>query len=215
MARIKGLTIFRNVYLDILKALQVVRTDKSNESDARYKQVVFFMILFFKTFEFIVGLAVVERCVKCTEPLMLQLQSVSLDAGKAREKVAFLFLTINELRSDVDKVHEVYYEIAVQQAEGGGVKASKERTSDRLMHRNNIPVDSTAEYFKRAVTIPFLDQLVGQIQSRFSEGNVDAFDVMYALPSYVTSEPKWAEHFSRFLQSTKTTCQNATSSKWC
>ena len=161
----------------------------------------FFMILFsIKTFEFIVCLVVVERSVKCTEPLMLQLQSVSLDAGKAREKVAFLFLTINELRSDVDKVHEVYYEMPVQQAEGGEVKPFKERTSDRLMHRNNIPADSTAEYFKRAVTIPFLDQLVGQIQSRFSEGNVDAFDVMYALPSYVTSEPEWAELFSRFLQ---------------
>ena len=175
----------------------------------------FFMILFFiKTFEFIVCLVVAERCVNCTEPLMLQLQSVSLDAGKAREKVAFLFLTINELRSDVDKDHEVYYEMAVQQAEGGGLKAFKERTSDRHMHRNNVPTESTAEYFKRAVTIPFLDQLVGQIQSRFSEGNVDAFDVMYALPSYVTSEPEWAEHFHVSSKSTKTTCQNPTSLKW-
>ena len=70
--------------------------------------------------------------------------------------------------------------MAVQLAEKGGIKPFKERTSDRLMHRNNIPADSTAEYFKRAVTIPLLDQLVGQIQSRFSEGNFDAFDVMYA-----------------------------------
>ena len=162
------------------------------------------MISFFiKTFEFIVCLVVVERCVKCTEPLTLQLQSVSLDAGKVLEKVAFLFLPINELRSDVDEVHEVYYEMAAQQAEGGGVKPFKERTSDHLMHRKNIPADSTAEYFKRAVTIPFLDQLVGQIQSRFSEGNVDAFDIMYAWPSYVTCEPEWAEHFSRFLQKYK------------
>ena len=107
MARIKVLTTFRKFYLAILKALEVVRTDKSNESDARYKQVVFFMILFFiKAFEFIICLVVVERCVKCTEPLTLQLQSVSLDAGKVREKVASLFLTINELRSDVDKVHK-------------------------------------------------------------------------------------------------------------
>ena len=93
--------------------------------------------------------------------------------------------------------------MAVQQAEGGEVKPFKERTSDRLMHRNNIPADSTAEYLKRAVTIPFLDQLVGQIQSRFSEENIAAFDVMYALPSHVTCEPERAEHFSRFLQKYK------------
>ena len=185
MARIKGLTIFRKAYLAILEALEVVRTDKSNESDTRYKAGG--MIKAIKTFEFIVSLVVVERFLKCTEPLTSQLQSVSLDAGKAREKVALLFLTINELRSDVDKVHEVYYDMAVELAEGGGVKPFKKRTGDRQMHRNNVPANSTPEYFKRAVTIPFLDQLVGQIQSRFSEGNLDAFDVMYAFPSYVTT----------------------------
>ena len=128
MARIKGLTIFRKVYLAILEALEVVRTDKAGG-----------MIKAIKTFEFIVSLVVVERCLKCTEPLTLQLQSVSLDAGKAREKVALLFLTINELRSDVDKVHEVYYDMAVELAEGGGVKPFKKRTGDRQMHRNNVP----------------------------------------------------------------------------
>ena len=136
-----------------------------------------------------------ECVLKCTEPLTLQLRSVSLDVGKAREKVSLLFLMINELRSDVDKVHEAYYQMAVELAEGGRVKPFKKRISDRQMHRNNVPADSTAEYFKRAVTIPFLDQLVGQIQSRVSEGNLDAYDIMYALPSYVTCEPEWAEHF--------------------
>ena len=198
---LKASQSFARFYLAILEALEVVRTDKSNESDTRYKAGG--MIKAIKTFEFIVSLVVVERCLKCTEPLTLQLQSVSLDAGKAREKVALLFLTINELLSDVDKVHEVYYDMAVELAEGGGVKPFKKRTGDRQMHRNNVPANSTPEYFKRAVTIPFLDQLVGQIQSRFSEGNLDAFDVMYALPSYVTTEPEWAEHFSRFLQKYK------------
>ena len=142
------------------------------------------------SFEFIISLVVVERCLKCTKPLTLQLQSALLDAGKAREKVALLFLTINELRLDVDNVHDSYYEMAVELAEEGGVKPFKKRTGTRQMHRNNIPANSTAEYFKRAVTIP-------------SEGNLDAFDVMCALPSYVTSEPEWAEHFSRFLQKYK------------
>ena len=196
MARINGLSIFRKVYLAILAALEVVRTDKSNEYDMCYKAGG--MIKAIKSFEFIVSLVVVERCLECTKPLTLQLQSASLDAGKAREKVSLLYLTINELRSDVDKVHQSYYEMAVELAEGG-VKPLKKRTSDRQMHRNNVPADCTAEYLKRALTIPFLDQLVGQIQSRFSEGNLHVFDAMYALPSYVTSEPKWAEYFSRFL----------------
>lgn len=37
MARINGLSIFRKVYLAILAALEVVRTDKSNDHDTCYK----------------------------------------------------------------------------------------------------------------------------------------------------------------------------------
>ena len=103
--------------------------------------------------------------------------------------------------------------MAVELAEGGGVKPFKKRTSDRQMHRKNVPADSTTEYFKRAATIPFLDQLIGQIQTRFPEGNLDAFDVMHALPSHVTSKPEWAEHFSVSCKSTEMACKSPTSSK--
>ena len=196
MERITGHLIFRIVYLAILAALEVVRTDKSNENDTCYRAGG--MLKAIKSFQFTVSLVVVERCLKCTEPLTLQLHTASLGTGKARENVSLLYLTINELRSDVDEVHQFYYDIAVELAEGGGVKPFKKRTNDCQMHRVNVPVDSTAEYFKRALTIPFLDQLVAQIQSRFSDGNLDASDAMYALPIYVTSEPEWAEYFSRF-----------------
>ena len=139
MARINGLSIFRKLYLAILAALKVVRTDKTNESDTRYKAGG--MIKAIKSFQFIVCLVVVERCLKCTKPLTLQLQSASLDAGMAREKVSLLFLTINELRSDVDEVHQAYYDMAVELAEGGGVKPFKKRTGERQMHRNNVPAN--------------------------------------------------------------------------
>ena len=198
MARINGLSIFRELYLAILAALEAVRTDKSNEYDTNYKAGG--MMKAIKSFQFIVSLILVERFLKCTEALTLQLQSASLDAGKAREKVSLLYATISELRSDVDDVHNLYYNMAVELAEEAGVKPFKKRTTGRQTHRDNVPADSTAEYFKRALTIPFLDQLVGQIQSRFSEGNLDIFDATYALPCYVISEPKWAEYFSRFLE---------------
>ena len=61
------------------------------------------MITTIKSFEFIVFLVVVERSLICTKLLTLQLQSASLEAGKAHEKVSLLYLTINELRLDVDE----------------------------------------------------------------------------------------------------------------
>ena len=128
LARINGLSSFRKVYLAILAALKVVRTDKSNENDTCYRAGGMLKAI-------ILSLVVDERYLKCTKPLTLQLQFASLDGGKAGEKVSLLYLTNNELRPDVDEVHQYYYDMAVELAEEGGVKPFKKRTADRQMHR--------------------------------------------------------------------------------
>ena len=144
-------------------------------------------------------LVVVECCRKCTKPLTLQLQCASIDAHKAREKVCLLFLTINELRHGVEQTHAWFYEVAVALAEETNITPSKPRMAGRQVHHENVPAESISEYFRRVVTIPFLDQLLGQMQSRFSEGNLDIFDASYAMPDIVVSQSDWNEHFSRFL----------------
>ena len=153
-----------------------------------------------KKFEFIVCLVLVERCLKCTKPLALQLHSASLDAGKAREKVSLLYLTIDELRTNTDQTHNTFYQMAVNLAKKVKTDPNKTRTTDRQVHRENVPADTTSNYYKRAFTIPFLDQLLGQVQSRFSEGNLDILDMMYGMPNLVVSDPDWEENFLRLLR---------------
>ena len=201
VARIDGLRIFKNCYVAILPALDAINNDHSNEPDVRYRASG--MRNTIKKFEFIVCLVLVERCLKCTKSLTLQLQCDSLDTGKAREKVSTLYLTIDELHSEVDETHGMFYQMAVDLAKLVKVKPTKKRTANYQVHRENVPADSTSEYYKRAVTIPFLDQLMRQVQSRFSKGNLDAWDVMYAMPNKVVSDPNWTEHFSRFLRKYK------------
>ena len=72
-----------------------------------------------------------------------------------------------------------------------GYPTCKKRTTGRQVYRENVQVDSVTEYYKRALTIPSLDQLLMQIQSRFLEGNIDVLDAMYAMPNYVVSDPNW------------------------
>ena len=177
VARIDGLKIFRSCYLAILKAFKEVK----------------------KNSKFLVSLILVERCLKCTRPLTLQLQSASLDAGQAREKVSLLFLTINELRSDIENTHNTFYQMAVDLAKEVNVEPKKKRAPAVQVHGVNVPSDSISEYWKRAVTTPFLDQLLGQIQSCSSEGNLDILDAMSGMPNKVVADPSWKENFLRFL----------------
>ncbi|XP_028404035.1 52 kDa repressor of the inhibitor of the protein kinase-like [Dendronephthya gigantea] len=172
VAGIDGLQIFIQCYTAIIDALD--RYTASGMKSAVEK------------FKFIVALVVVERCLKCTKPLTLQLQSASLHAGKACDKVSLLFLTLNELRSEMGKTHLNLYEVAVNLAEEANIAPSKPRTTGRQVHCENVPAESTSDYFKRVITIPFLDELIGQMESRFCEGNLDALDALNVMPDIVS-----------------------------
>lgn len=183
IARINGLQIFIHCYHAIIESLKYIYEDKSYSQAVRYRASG--MKNAIEKFQFIVTLVVVERCLKCTKPLTIQLQSPSIDAEKAHEKVSLLFLTLNQLQTEIDATHSHYYEVAVDLAKETNIKPSKPRTTGRQTQRDNVPAESTSEYFKRAVTIPFLDQLLGQMQSRFSERNLNILDASYVMPNLV------------------------------
>ena len=78
---IYGLYIFRKSYLAIRAALGQISEDTSYEPDVRHRATGMKQAL--EKFQFVLSLVVAERGLKCTKPLTLQLQSPSLDAGKA------------------------------------------------------------------------------------------------------------------------------------
>ncbi|CAB3996966.1 52 kDa repressor of the inhibitor of the kinase-like [Paramuricea clavata] len=188
--RIYDKAMFTNCYVALLSALGAIESDTTNKPDVRYRAGGMKKVI--KKFEFIVCLILVECCLKCTKPLTLQLQCASLDAGKARE-ISTLYFTINKLRSDIDETHEAFYQMAIDLAKEVKIEPTKKRMTGSQVHRENVPADSTSDYYKRAVTIPFLDQLLGQMQSH----------VMYGMPNKVVSDPDWKENFSRFLNKYK------------
>ena len=156
MARIDGLKIFIQCYRAIIDALDRLSKDKSCDQDARYRASG--MKSAIEKFGFIVALVVVERCLKCTKPLTLQLQNASRNAGKAREKVSLLQQTLDELRTEINQTHSSFYEVAVNLAEEANIALSKPRTTGRQVHRENVPAQSTSDYFKKVITIPFLEK---------------------------------------------------------
>ena len=51
------------------------------------------------TFQFIVCLNIISRCLEVTRPLTKQLQSASFDAGAI----------LNNMRTEIDEKHDVWY----------------------------------------------------------------------------------------------------------
>ena len=62
--------------------------------------------------------------------------------------------------------HREWYNEAVEKAEKVGTTPHMPRIVGRQSQRNNVPATSSEEYYRRSVTIPFLDHILLEMNSR-------------------------------------------------
>ena len=78
-------------------------------------------------------------------------------------------------------------------AEKGDIKAShikKPRTCSRQTYQSNRPVETTKNYFKVVLTIPFLDHILTDLQYRFPGNELVPYRGLYLIPYLMFQEPE-------------------------
>ena len=68
-------------------------------------------------------------------------------------------------------------------AEKVGEEPRIPRRCARRIQRNNVPATTPSEYYKRAISIPMLDHLESEINSRFAELQSTAAKGMSIVPA--------------------------------
>ena len=111
-----------------------------------------------------------------TQPLTKQLQSSAFDVVAANEKVALLYTALQRMRLEKSHCHEQWYSEAKSLAQSVNIDPSRPRTVHRQIHRDNTPAESVSEYYERSLTLPFLDYLTSQEQTRFSDRNMGSLE---------------------------------------
>ena len=199
VARIDGLSVFIQVFIAVVDSLESIKNNEGgscNSESIKDANGLFYGTI---SFEFIVCLVIVSRLLEITLPLTKELQSPTLDVIAAVEMVTLMYSMLQRTRNEITESQDEWYDEAVRLADSVGTVPSRPRTPGIQAHLANTPSDSPTEYYRRVITIPFLDHLSSQIQTRFSQGSVAILDAFYALPSTVLSDPTWMEKFSRFL----------------
>lgn len=69
-----------------------------------------------------------------------------------------------------------------------GVQPSLPRVCGRQQHRSNIPAQTPSEYYRRSISIPVLDHLLSELESRFTTHQVTALQGLYLVPSVLVSK---------------------------
>ena len=200
VARIDGLDIFAEAFVPIIFSLEAMKVNEGGQWNPTTVNDASGLFHAATSFEFIFCLITVSCCLEVTHPLTKQLQAPTFDVVTASEKVSLLFASLQLMRKEKCKYHGAWYTEAEKLASSVNVCPSKPHTVKRQTNPSNKPADDTSQYYECTITLPFLDHLISQIHSRFSDRNMAILNGFYAFPTRVVSLVDWKQKFELYLR---------------
>lgn len=124
------------------------------------------------------------------------------------EQVKFVIRALQSTRDKTESFHNECFQYACDKAKCMDIDIKKPRTCKRQTNRLNaiLSSDSTSEesiieqHFQVNLTIPFLDEIIGNLQSRFSEGQETVLIGILLIPPYVVTYEDWEQSVDPFIQ---------------
>lgn len=91
---------------------------------------------------------------------------------------------LSEVRETIDAKHKEWFDTAISLGQKVNAPPPQlPRRCSRQVACSNIPGETPEIYYKRTITIPFLDQLISHLNSRFSDIQQKAIMGMKIVPS--------------------------------
>ncbi len=123
------------------------------------------------SFDFIITLVVVRNCLGYTRSATIQLQSARIDILKGLAEISMIRKSVQTARNLIDQYHNCWFKDASNIANKVDAVTKCPRICKRQTPRTNTPSNDVASHFKVNLSIPFLDNLIQEIDKRFSEEN--------------------------------------------
>ena len=98
--------------------------------------------------------------------------------------------SLTTARNLIDGYHELWFQDACKIADKVDAVVKAPRTCQKQTLRRNVPADSPKVYYKLNVAVPFLDHLLQEIKSRFTDKNRVAFKGISLIPSIFRGQYK-------------------------
>ena len=198
VARIESLDDIRNYYPIILRALEdMAYTDCFNRETTKDAANLIHTV---SSFGYIVALVIVSTILNYSMPLTCILQERNMDVAKSLWNIQLLKQTMQKLRDNVEKKHRKWYSKALDIAREAVVPEAKPRTATRQLNRENYNTESVEEYYRIALTVPFLDHMIQQLDFRFSDNQLTVYRGLSILPKNVLVDSEWRKNFKEFAE---------------
>ncbi|KAK5639839.1 hypothetical protein RI129_010650 [Pyrocoelia pectoralis] len=179
----KSIRVFKENFCAILEALETLSRDGNNATRKHAYQ----LHAAASKVSFIFSLVLIAKYSALLEPTVNVLQSVSLDAVQASQHIGRILKLIRNHRKNPEKVtDEIFKDATPAIAEKIGLAEDMKsipRTAKRQQNRSNHPAKSPSEFWRRSITIPYLDSIINYLEIRFSEENGPSFTLTKLHPA--------------------------------
>ena len=146
-------------------------------------------ILAVTNIDFLSALQLTQHTLSYIRGITISLQAESKDIVEAVGEINQVIDALQSARDDVDDLHKDYFKEVERMCEEVGVEPAIPRRCGRQQHWANMPAENTSDYFKRVITIPFLDHLLVEMRSRFATYQVTALQGLCLVPSVLVTLP--------------------------
>lgn len=135
--------------------------------------------------KFIMAFVVVKNCLHLMRGMTVKLQKRDIDVIGAYNMISDIKKQIDDLRINLDKEHEEWFKEAQGMAEKVGTEIKIPRITGRQIHRSNAENSTPIDYYCVNNSTKFVDHLVTEFNSRFSDENQVGVKLFYILPAHI------------------------------
>ena len=202
LEKVSALDNFEDFFAPIVFCLEEMSWNMGHacNQDTSAKATSFYKLM--NSFYFLSSLVITRSILDLTLPATHLLQVPAIDTADATHLVESLKSPICCKHNTIDTFHKKCYGDIAELACKVGIEECKPRTSKLQRNRNNIPSESTSDYFKKVVTIPLFDHLTVKIERRFDHASILVYSGLVIIPSKMVSlvykNVNWREKFSLF-----------------
>ena len=181
-ARISTLSALLSKYIDVIKALEKIRD--SSSADARSDAASYIRLL--EDSQFLVALGVAQFVLSYLGSVTTSLQSVHCNLVDAYNDVKLARKCIQDSRTD-SCWGQVWTRVN-HLASATGITVVKPRTARVQCHRANAGASdqSCSDYYKVNVYYPFVDHVISELDTRFSDHHEGLVAVQYLVPTLLS-----------------------------
>ena len=187
--RLDALHTFPEMHLSVVTCLESICEWGPGKWSADSLRDAIGLLLAITAFDFISALIVTNKCLGYLRALTCSLQAEAKDVMQAVGGIDVVLTSLKEARNAIDQQHDAWLQEIELMCRSVDAVPSIPRRCAKQRHGNNVPADDPRTYYRHSISVPLVDHLLVELETRFSPHHRVALIGLCLVPSTLVTLP--------------------------